>query len=96
MEYAEQDLYVSLENVTADNLFALIDECMKNRQNIVDKLSETRKKLEAAASENTEAAMKLYPETVSAIDAAVTKGVLHKNNANNRKAKLALKINALN
>ena len=45
---------------------------------------------------NKEEATKLYPETVSAIDSAVTKGVIHKNNANNRKAKLAKKLAALN
>ena len=55
------------------------------------------KKFLACVNEgNKEEATKLYPETVSAIDAAVTKGILHKNNANNRKAKLALKLNALN
>ena len=45
---------------------------------------------------NKEEATKLYPETVSAIDSAATKGVIHKNNANNRKAKLAKKLAALN
>ena len=55
-------------------------------------------KLALAAIEagDKEAATKLYPETVSAIDGAVTKGVIHKNNANNRKAKLAKKLAALN
>ena len=42
-----------------------------------------------------EAAEKLFPVTVSAIDSAVTKGVIHKNNANNRKAKLAKKLAAM-
>lgn len=38
----------------------------------------------------------LYPETVSAIDSAAAKGILHKNNASNKKAKLAKKLAALN
>ena len=54
------------------------------------------KKFLACVSEgNKEEATKLYPETVSAIDSAVTKGILHKNNAANKKAKLAKKLNAL-
>ncbi len=43
-----------------------------------------------------EAATALYPETVSAIDSAVTKGILHKNNAANKKSKLAKRLAALN
>ena len=58
--------------------------------------TQVKKFLAAVEAGDKETATKIYPETVSAIDAAVTKGVLHKNNANNRKAKLALKINALN
>ena len=50
----------------------------------------------AVEAGDKEAATKLYPETVSAIDSAVTKGVIHKNNANNRQAKLAKKLAALN
>ena len=58
--------------------------------------TQVKKFLAAVETGDKETATKLFPETVSAIDAAVTKGVLHKNNANNRKAKLALKLNALN
>ena len=55
------------------------------------------KKFHAAVEAgDKELATKLFPETVSAIDAAATKGVLHKNNANNRKAKLAKKLATLN
>ncbi len=42
-----------------------------------------------------ETAEKLYPETVSAIDSAASKGILHKNNAANKKAKLAKKLAAI-
>ena len=58
--------------------------------------TQVKKFLAAVEAGNKEEATKVYAETVSAIDAAASKGVIHKNNANNRKAKLALKINALN
>ena len=59
-------------------------------------LKTTIKKFLAAVNAGDKAlAEKLYPETVSAIDSAVSKGILHKNNAANKKAKLAKKLNAL-
>ena len=58
--------------------------------------TQVKKFLTAIDANDKETAVKLYPETVSAIDRAVTKGVLHKNNANNRKAKLAKKLASLN
>ena len=58
--------------------------------------TQVKKFLSAVEAGDKEAATKLYPETVSAIDSAVTKGVIHKNNANNRKAKLAKKLAGLN
>ena len=58
--------------------------------------TQIKKFLAAVNAGDKEEAAKLYPETVSAIDAAATKGVIHKNNANNKKAKIAKKFNALN
>ena len=58
--------------------------------------TQVKKFLAACEAADKETATKLFPETVSAIDAAATKGVIHKNNANNRKAKLAKKLAALN
>ena len=58
--------------------------------------TQVKKFLSAIEAGDKEIATKLFPETVSAIDGAVTKGVIHKNNANNRKAKLAKKLAALN
>ena len=58
--------------------------------------TQVKKFLTAVEAGDKELATKLFPETVSAIDAAATKGVLHKNNANNRKAKLAKKLASLN
>ena len=57
--------------------------------------TQIKKFLAAVNANDKEAAMKLYPETVSAIAGAATKGVIHKNNANNKKAKLAKKLAAL-
>ena len=58
--------------------------------------TQVKKFLSAVEAGDKELATKLFPETVSAIDAAATKGILHKNNANNRKAKLAKKLASLN
>ena len=38
-------------------------------------------------------AEQLLPATVSEIDSACTKGIIHKNNAANKKAKIANKLN---
>ena len=57
--------------------------------------TQIKKFLAAVNAGDKAAAEKLYPETVSQIDAAVTKGILHKNNASNKKAKLAKKLAAL-
>ncbi|MGN0822579.1 MAG: 30S ribosomal protein S20 [Candidatus Gallimonas sp.] len=55
-----------------------------------------KKFVSAVNAGDKDTAAALYPETVSAIDSAVTKGILHKNNADNKKAKLAKKLAALN
>ncbi len=51
-----------------------------------------KKFLAAVSAGDKETANALYPETVSAIDSAASKGILHKNNAANKKAKLAKKL----
>ncbi len=54
------------------------------------------KKFLAAVNAGDKAqATALYPATVSAIDSAVSKGILHKNNAANKKSKLAKKLAAM-
>ncbi len=58
--------------------------------------TQIKKFLAAVAAGDKEKANALYPVTVSAIDSAVTKGILHKNNASNKKAKFAKKLAALN
>ena len=54
--------------------------------------TQIKKFLAAVAAGDAELANKLYPETVSAIDSAASKGIIHKNNADNKKAKLAKKL----
>ena len=70
----------------------------KNSQNkmIKSAVKTAIKKFNAAlAAGDVEAAEKLLPETVSVIDSAASKGILHKNNAANKKSALAKNLNAL-
>lgn len=46
----------------------------------------------AIDTNNLDEAEKMLPEVMSAIDAAVTKGVIHKNNAANKKSAIAKRI----
>ena len=65
----------------------------KENKMIKSALKTTIKKfLAAVEAGDIETANALYPETVSAIDSAASKGILHKNNAANKKAKLAKKL----
>ncbi len=57
--------------------------------------TQIKKFLAAVNAGDKETAGKLYPETVSAIDSACSKGLLHKNNAANKKAKLSKKLAAI-
>ncbi len=57
--------------------------------------TQIKKFMTAVDAGDKETAEKLYPETVSAIDTAASKGILHKNNAANKKAKLAKKLAAI-
>ena len=55
--------------------------------------TQVKKFLAAVEAGNKEEATNLYPATVSAVDSAVTKGVIHKNAANRKKARLAKQLN---
>ena len=66
-----------------------------NKNNKSEVKTAIRKLNEVIATGNYEEAVKLYPETASVIDSAVTKGIYHKNTAANKKSGLAKKINAL-
>lgn len=71
------------------------------RRNAVNSSSRTRlrsqiKKLRSALSGgNAQEAQALLSETVSVIDKAVQKGVLHRNAAARHKARLTVRVNAL-
>ena len=59
-------------------------------------LKTTLKKFDAAvATGNKEEATAAYTAAVVAVDKAVNKGILHKNNAARKKSSMTLKINAL-
>ena len=62
---------------------------------IKSSLKTISKKFENALSENNlELAKSMYPKLVKKIDMAAAKGTIHKNAANRKKAKLALRLNA--
>ena len=70
----------------------------KNSQNkmIKSAVKTAIKKYNAAlAAGDVAEAEKLLPETVSIIDSAASKGIIHKNNAANKKSALAKNLNAL-
>lgn len=70
----------------------------KNEENKMIKSAlktQIKKFLAAVNAGNKEEAAKLLPETVSALDSAVGKGIIHKNNAANKKAALAKKLAAM-
>ena len=57
--------------------------------------TEVKKLLAAIQSGDKDAATALFPHTCSVIDGAVTKGVIKKNTAANKKSGLAKKLNAM-
>ncbi len=57
--------------------------------------TEIKKLMKLITDGEKEQAKALFPYTCSIIDGAVSKGVLKKNTASNKKSKLALKINAM-
>ena len=76
-------------------------DLLAKKRNSVNKanksaLRTTLKKFDAAiAGGDQEAAVSTYKVAVKSVDRAVTKGLIHKNNAANKKSKMAQKMNAL-
>ena len=71
---------------------------MRNARNKAEKsaLKTTLKKFDAAVAEgNRDAAVSTYKVAVKTVDRAVSKGLIHKNNAAHKKSKMAVKFNAL-
>ena len=70
----------------------------RNAKNKAEKtaLKTAVKKFDAAVAEgNKEAAVSTYKVAVKAVDKAAGKNLIHKNNAANKKSKMALKLNAM-
>ena len=66
---------------------------VENRS-LKSELATTIKKFKATvASGNLEQAEAMYANTVAIIDGAQTKGIIHKNNADRKKARLATMLN---
>ena len=71
---------------------------VNNERNKADKsvLKSTLKKFDAAvATGNQEQADSAYKAAVKTIDKAVSKGIIHKNNAARKKSTITLKMNEL-
>lgn len=67
----------------------------RNRRNVSLVKTQIRKLREAIAKGDAGKAKALLGETVSAIDKAVKKGVLHDNAGARHKSRLSLRVNAL-
>lgn len=86
-----------MPNIKSAKKRTLITE-KKTEQNKVVKThvkNAIKKFLAVVESGDKEAAKALFPEVCSTIDGAVTKGVLKKNTAANKKSGLAKKLNAM-
>ena len=73
-------------------------EKIRNARNKAEKtaLKTTLKKFGAAVAEgNRDAAAATYKVAVKSVDRAVSKGLLHKNNAAHKKSKMAVKLNGI-
>ena len=81
---------------SAKKRVAVIEKKTSQNKMIKSAVKTAIKKYNAAivAGDITEAE-KLLPVTVSAIDSAASKGILHKNNAANKKSALAKKLNEI-
>ena len=66
-----------------------------NKNNKTEVKSAIKKLISAIDSNDVEAAKALLPTTFSIIDSAVSKGIMHKNTAANKKSGLAKRLNAI-
>jgi len=67
----------------------------RNRRNLSQVKSQVKRLRAALAKGDAETARKLLPETISEIDRAAKKGVVHDNAAARYKSRLARKVTAL-
>ena len=81
---------------SANKRVAVIEKKTSQNKMIKSAVKTAIKKYNAAiAAGDIAEAEKLLPVTVSAIDSAASKGILHKNNAANKKSALAKKLNEI-
>jgi len=67
----------------------------RNRKNLSQLKTQVKKLRAALEAGDRETAAKLLPETISDIDRAAKKGVIHANAAGRYKSRLSLKLNGL-
>jgi small subunit ribosomal protein S20 len=67
----------------------------RNRMNRSRLRTQLRQLKEALGGSNKEQAEKVYRETVSALDKAIQKGVLHENTASRYKSRLSARVRAV-
>lgn len=81
---------------SAKKRVAVIEKKTSQNKMIRSSVKTAIKKYNAAiAAGDVAEAEKLLPLTVSVIDSAASKGIIHKNNASNKKSALAKNLNAL-
>ncbi len=68
---------------------------VRNRNNRSQLRSALRKMRESLASGNREQAEQAYRQTVSVLDRAIQKGVLHQNTASRYKSRLSVRVRAM-
>jgi len=68
---------------------------IRNRQNTSQLRTSLRSMRESLEKGDKAAASQTYRETVSALDKAIQKGVLHENTASRYKSRLSARLNAL-
>jgi len=68
---------------------------VRNRQNTSQLRTSLRSMRESLEKGDKAAASQTYRETVSALDKAIQKGVLHENTASRYKSRLSARLNAL-
>ena len=86
-----------MPNIKSANKRVLVIEkkTARNKALKSEMKTEIKKFLAAVQSGDKEAATAMFPTTCSVIDGAVTKGVIKKNTAANKKSGLAKKLNAM-
>lgn len=71
----------------------IIEKKTERNKAVKSNLKTRLKKFDTAVSAGVENAEELYRDASSALDGAVSKGVIHKNKANRKKARLAKALN---